>query len=125
MTTEHILTIMVVDDNRSMRTVIKDSLAGLPCTFVECENGEEAVAAYGRTPADWVLMDVMMQPMNGLDALARIRRMDPAAKVIMVTNAVEDSVSNASFRAGALAFVRKESLTDLLPLITRDTGESQ
>ena len=116
---DNILKIMVVDDNQRMRNIIKETLSGIPCTISEYSNGEDAVAAYDESLPDWILMDVVMEPMNGITALTEIRKNHPDAKVIMVTNSVEQEVSDASFKAGATAFVRKESLLMLPGLIMR------
>jgi two-component system chemotaxis response regulator CheY len=113
------VTIMIVDDNKKMRDVIKDSLMDIPCDVIEYSNGKDAVEGYDTVLPDWVLMDVMMEPMSGIAALTEIRKNHPEAKVIMVTNSVEDSVSAASFKAGAFAFVKKESLFQIPDLILK------
>ena len=111
---------MIVDDNKRMREVIKDTLSVIPCSFIECSNGRDAIDSYDRSLPDWVLMDVMMKPMSGITALSEIKKQHPDAKVIMVTNSVEEEVRNASFKVGAAAFVQKESLS-LLPDLIKNT----
>lgn len=110
---------MVVDDNKRMREVIKETLTAIPCSFTEYSNGRDAVNGYENDRPDWVLMDVMMKPMNGITALSEIKKNHPEAKVIMVTNSVEDAYSSASFKAGATAFVRKESLHQIQDVIIK------
>ncbi|MFA6541580.1 MAG: response regulator transcription factor [Bacteroidota bacterium] len=117
MNKDDVIKIMIVDDNERMREVIKDSLSTIPCSIIECSNGKEAVDGYDRLLPDCVLMDVMMKPMSGITALTEIKKYHPEAKVIMVTNSVEDEVSVASFKAGATAFLHKESLSLLSDLI--------
>lgn len=108
---------MIVDDSRRMREIIKETLSPIRCSIIECSNGRDAVDGYNVSLPDWVLMDVMMKPMNGITALLEIRKNHPDAKIIMVTNAVEEEISTASFKAGAAAFVRKESLSQIPDLI--------
>lgn len=110
---------MVVDDNKCMREVIKDSLSAVPCFIIECSTGQDAIDGYDRALPDWVLMDVMMKPMSGITALSEIKKNHPEAKIIMVTNSVEEEVCDASFKAGAMAFVRKESLFQIPDLILK------
>ena len=110
---------MVVDDNERMREVIKDSLSAIPCSIIECSNGQDAIDRYTHSLPDWVVMDVMMKPMNGIAALSEIKKDHPEAKIIMVTNAVHDEISEASFKAGATAFVMKESLFQIPDLILK------
>jgi CheY-like chemotaxis protein len=119
MKADNIIKIMVVDDNKRMREVIIDTLSTIPCSIIECTNGQDAVDGYDRLSPDWVLMDVMMTPMNGITALSEIKKNHPRAKVIMVTNSVEEEISTASFKAGATAFVRKESLFQIPDLILK------
>jgi two-component system, chemotaxis family, chemotaxis protein CheY len=117
MKTDNVLKIMVVDDNKRMRDVIKDTLSAISCSIIECSSGQDAVDGYERSLPDWVLMDVKMKPMNGITALSEIKKNHPEAKIIMVTNCVEEEISSASFKAGATAFVRKESLSLIPDLI--------
>jgi two-component system chemotaxis response regulator CheY len=121
---DRVLKIMVVDDNKHMRAVIKETLSVISCSIIECSNGKEAIDGYENNLPDWVLMDVMMKPMNGITALTEIRKNYPEAKVIMVTNSVEEEVSSASFKAGATAFVRKESLSSIPDLILKKQNNS-
>lgn len=116
---EHVIKIMVVDDNKRMRDVIKDSLSTIPCSFIEYSNGQDAIDGYAGSLPDWVLMDVMMKPMNGIAALSEIKKNHPEAKIIMVTNSTQEEISDASFKAGATAFVMKESLFQIPDLILK------
>ncbi len=111
------LTIMVVDDNKRMREVLMETMAHVPCSFVECASGKEAVDNYPASLPDWVLMDVRMKPMSGIVALTEIRRTHPTAKIIMVSSAEEDEIRTAALKAGAAAFVRKEFLSMIPDLI--------
>ena len=117
MKTGKVIKIMVVDDSTLMREVIKEMLSVIPCSIIEYSNGRDAVDGYESALPDWVLMDVMMKPMNGIAALSAIKKNHPEARVIMVTNSVEEEISAASFKAGATAFVRKESLFQIPELI--------
>ena len=115
------MTIMVVDDNAGMRAVMKDTLSAIPCSIVECSTGAEAVERYNALRPDGVLMDVMMEPMNGIAALLKIKESNPHAKIIVVSGSHEDSVGAASLKAGAFAFVKKESMAIIPELIQQET----
>ena len=114
---------MVVDDSSRMREIIKETLSAIPCSIIECSNGKDAVDGYDVSLPDWVLMDVMMKPMNGIAALSEIKKNHPEAKIIMVTNSVEEEISTASFKAGATAFVQKESLFMIPELILNSQNQ--
>jgi two-component system chemotaxis response regulator CheY len=80
-------TVLIVDDSRSVRTILKNALGTLPggVQIVEAGDGETAVQLYKQHMADLVFMDITMPGLNGLEALAAIKAFDPGAHVIMLT----------------------------------------
>lgn len=114
------MTIMIVDDSRKMREMIKkilyNQLADIEDVF-ECGDGLEAIHAYDMNKPDWVLMDVEMKPMDGLSATAKIMQAHPDAKVVIVTQYNEPEFREAANNAGAYAYVFKENLTDVPKII--------
>ncbi len=117
------MTIMIVDDSRKMREMIKkilyNQLANIE-DVVECGDGLEAIEAYEVNKPDWVLMDVEMKPMDGLSATAKIIDAHPDAKIMIVTQYNEPEFREAANNAGACAYVFKENLTDI-PNIIKDS----
>src|SRR3979490_692421 len=74
---------------------------------VQAENGLEAVKKYAEWHPDAVLMDITMPEMDGLAALKEIRRMDPTARVAMVTAMGQQAIVMEALKAGAKDFVLK------------------
>ena len=109
--------VLIVDDDPRIRELLKQTLAGHADEFFEAADGAQAVALYETCRPDWVLMDLAMKPVNGLEATARIRAGHPQARVVMVSQYDEPEVRAAALRAGALAFVSKEDLAPLLSLL--------
>ena len=70
---------------QQFRALIRTVLAGLADDVTECADGDEAVAAYGAERPDWVLMDLQMARMGGLEATRRLLAADPTARVLIVT----------------------------------------
>ena len=70
------MTVLIVDDSPQFRALIRTVLAGLVDEVNECADGDEAVAAYGAQRPDWVLMDLQMARMGGLEATRRILAAD-------------------------------------------------
>ena len=109
--------LLIVDDNREMRQLMK-SIVSKTCRAVfECEDGDEVLAAFKAHRPDWVLMDVEMKRMDGLKATSDLVRSYPQAKVIIVTKHVDLQTRLAAQAAGARFLVDKEDLLALLPLI--------
>jgi CheY-like chemotaxis protein len=110
-------TLLIVDDNREMRQLMK-SIVSKACDEVfECEDGDEVLGAFTAHRPDWVLMDVEMRRMDGLKATSNLMSSYPEAKVIIVTKHVDTQTRLAASEAGACFLIGKEDLLSLLPLI--------
>ena len=83
-------TILVVDDSRIMRNVVKNyfSEQKIPCQYVEAENGSDALDLLMKQPIDLVLLDWNMPKLSGIDFLKKVRAISKYAKlpIIMVTS---------------------------------------
>lgn len=111
------ITLLIVDDNREMRQLMK-SIVNKACNEVfECEDGDEVLDAFTDHRPDWVLMDVEMKRMDGLKATSDLLRHYPQAKVIIVTKHGDLQTRLAAAKAGARYLIGKEDLLALLPLI--------
>jgi CheY-like chemotaxis protein len=121
-TTSRKMTILLVDDNTGVRRLLRRVIAELEATVVECSDGAFALAAYTDNHPDIVLMDIHMPLLDGLAATRHIRRHDPSAKVVIVTDYGDDQLRTAASEAGACAYVVKQNLTHLAELI-RSVGQ--
>ena len=99
--------ILVVDDAAIMRMRCARLLMENGYEVLEAENGVQAVELYRSNKPDGVLMDITMPEMDGLSALREIRKVDPNARVAMVTAMGQQSIIIASIKAGAKDFVAK------------------
>jgi two-component system chemotaxis response regulator CheY len=100
--------ILVVDDSRFMRTIITNILKSYDMTNIEyASNGLEAIEKYKNDKYTFVTMDITMDKMNGLDALKEIKKIDPDARVIMVSAMGQKSLIMEAIKYGALDFVIK------------------
>jgi len=104
--------ILTVDDH----PVVRQGIAGLlavqtDITLVgEASNGREAIQQFRAHRPDITLMDLQMPEMNGIDALIAIRSEFPAAKVIVLTTYVGDVQILRALKAGAHAYLLKNTL---------------
>jgi len=114
--------IMVVDDETAMREILKIMLKDYK--VIQASNGREAVELYQRERPDLVLMDVMMPIMNGIDATAEIKKMDPNAKIVAIT-AYASSKGEKIVEAGADFILKKPfSRKDVIGLIEKIIGQT-
>jgi len=111
--------ILVIEDNEQMRRMICNVVRDL-AAIEECADGAEAVGAFGRCLPDWVLMDIKMGAVNGIEATRRIKAAFPKARILIVTNYDDNDLREAARLAGACQYVLKENLL-ALRLIIRPT----
>jgi CheY-like chemotaxis protein len=107
------VTILLADDNPKMRQTIAMILSDLSPAFYECGDGDEAIAAYARYRPDWVVMDIRMPRVDGLTACRRIKAVDPAANIVVLTQYVDPETRSAALEVGAVAFFSKEDILAL------------
>lgn len=85
-----IRTVLVVDDSRIMRNIVKNTFTAMsiPCQFLEAGNGREAIARLIEQEVHLVLLDWNMPELSGLDFLKKVRAMDryKSLPIIMVTS---------------------------------------
>jgi two-component system chemotaxis response regulator CheY len=100
--------LLVVDDALFMRKLICGVAAEAGWEVVaEAGNGAEAVTLYEQHRPDLVTMDLVMPVMGGLDALRKIRAIDPDARVVVVTALDQKQILLDSIRDGAIDFIVK------------------
>lgn len=100
--------ILIVDDSRTSRKMLKEVLTEAGYEIAgEAANGEEGVIMYSQLKPDAVTMDITMPSMNGLEALACIKKKDENAKVIMVTAAGQKDKMVRAIKEGADDFIAK------------------
>lgn len=109
--------VLVVEDHAAMRALVRDLIAPESSEIVECHDGDEALACYDALHPDWVLMDISLPGTDGIAATRRIRAAHPEARIAIVTDHGDEGHRRAAAEAGALAFVRKDSLLGLPALL--------
>lgn len=111
------MNILIVEDNPLMRAIIRETVSELADVITECEDGDEAFAAYQTNLPNWVLMDLQMQRVDGFTASREIRARYPDAHICIVTDYGDARTRKQAAEAGAVAFVLKENLAELKLLV--------
>ena len=105
--------ILVCDDAAFMRMMIKDILTKNGYNVAgEAENGARAVEKYNELKPDLVLMDITMPEMDGIQALKKIKEIDPGAQVIMCSAMGQQAMVIESIQSGAKDFIVKPFQAD-------------
>ena len=100
--------ILIVDDSRISRKVLRNVLEGQGHTIVgEAGNGNEALEQYDKLHPDLVTLDITMPGMDGIEALGHIKEKDPEAKVLMITAAGQKEKMLEAIRLGCVDYILK------------------
>ena len=105
--------ILICDDAAFMRMMIKDILTKNGYNVAgEAEKGLKAVEKYSETKQELVMMDMTMAEMDGIQALKKIKELDPGAMVIMCSAMGQQTMVIESIQAGAKDFIVKPFQAD-------------
>lgn len=99
--------ILVVDDSSLARRRARGILEAGGYEVIEAEDGMVALERYFIEKPDLVMLDLVMKGMYGLDVLARLREIDPVARVVVVSADVQTSSHQMAAEAGAAGFLIK------------------
>jgi two-component system chemotaxis response regulator CheY len=99
--------ILVVDDSSLARRSTRKILESAGHEVVEAEDGLSGLERYYLARPSLVVLDVTMKDMDGIEVLRRLRDLDDAAKVIIVTADVQSSTRELAAAGGACGFVIK------------------
>ncbi|MBI4396095.1 MAG: response regulator [Elusimicrobia bacterium] len=100
--------ILIVDDSRLTRTIIRNSLSAAGYVVVgEARNGREAVDMYRELKPDLVTMDLTMPDSYGMESTKDILNQNPDAKILVVTALNQKLLQQDAKRIGARAMIAK------------------
>ena len=112
--------LLLVDDSALARRSMRAILEADEFEVVDAEDGLTALEKYFIEKPDIVMLDLVMKGMYGLDVLAKLRELDPMARVIVVSADVQRSSQQMAEEAGARGFITKPvGREDLLAVIRR------
>ena len=98
--------VMVVDDESSMRKVLKEALEREGYVVIEADGGKEALVLMQEIQPDLVILDIKMPEMDGFQVLEHIRRISEIP-VIMLSGLGEVTTIHDALSAGADDFLKK------------------
>jgi len=113
-------TILVVDDDKSIRDSLKMVLEFESYEVLFAENGQEALRQLAATPIDLILLDVKMAGMDGLEVLQRVREKRAELPVIMISGHGTIETAVEATKLGAFDFLPKPLDRDKLLVTVRN-----
>jgi DNA-binding NtrC family response regulator len=109
-------TILITDDERSIRNALKEILEFEDYATLEAENGEEALKIVEKENVDLVMLDIKMKGMDGIEVLEKLKESKPEVPVIMISGHGTIKIAVEATKNGAFDFLEKPP--DLNRLLT-------
>ncbi|MCD6427127.1 MAG: sigma-54-dependent Fis family transcriptional regulator [Caldisericaceae bacterium] len=100
-------TILVVDDEKNVRDLLKEILEEEDYTVLEADNGKKAVEEVTEKYPDCILLDVRMPVMDGMEAFLKIREVAPDLPVIFLTAYGSSDIAIKAMKKGAYDYLTK------------------
>ncbi len=124
----HECTILLVDDSKLNRHLIKEYLAGQPIRFIEASNGKKAIREAKEHTPHLIIMDLVMPGMDGIQATTEIKKDEELKKIpiIMVTASIAREQELRAQKAGVEVCLKKPlSRTDFIAYLKRYLSYSE
>ena len=121
--------LLIVEDDREMRSLLRDDLCSLGVSIREAEDGDAALQTVLDSPPDVIVTDLRM-PAGGLDYLARLRAFAPSTPIVVMTSFGDTKTKAEVMATGISAYFDKPlrlaqlraKITELLaPSIDKDS----
>ena len=101
--------VLLVDDNRIIRTCTKQLLIrkGLVSVIGECSDGQEVIPFLNNNKVDVILMDIKMKFTGGIEATRKVKEQYPEVKVIAFSSYNDSLFKSQMVSAGAVGYILK------------------
>ncbi len=99
--------ILIVDDSSLARRTLRGYLEEMGHTIEEAPDGARAIEACFLRPPDVVILDMVMHGMYGTEVLAKIREINPTARVVVATADIQTSTADQVKAGGAAGILNK------------------
>ncbi len=116
--------LLIVEDDREMRSLLRDDLCDLGLAIREAEDGHEALQMVLDHPPDLIVTDLRM-PAGGFDYLARLRTFAPTVPIVLMTSFGDPKTKADALAMGVAAYFDKPlRMAELRGAIMRLLGPS-
>jgi DNA-binding NtrC family response regulator len=117
--------ILVVDDEETIRELLRDALEAKGFKVIAVPTGNEALEEAKKTPYTCVFLDIIMPGLNGLETFLALKKIDPKINVVLMTAYSVEELVKEALEKGAITCLYKpfklKEIFDLLEKIIEDT----
>jgi excisionase family DNA binding protein len=118
-------TVLVVDDDETVREMLSISLSAADYEVVTAADGSAALAALHRMPCDLLMADLKMPGMDGLTLIREARKHSPALPVVIVTGLPSEASAIEAIDIGVSGYLTKPfAVSKLLDVVARALASS-
>ena len=100
-------TILIVDDDRPIRSTLKEILEFEKFKVEDAEDGQMAISKVEKNDYDLILCDIKMPKMDGIEVLQKIRELKPHIPVVMISGHGDIETAVGAIKLGAFDFIAK------------------
>jgi len=111
--------VLLVEQNSAVRGFLRQLVASPGTWIQECIDSSAATVAYAASRPDLVIMDIGRQELDGIAVCRQIKRMDPAARVVLVSDYDDAAMRESARHAGACGYVLKDNLLEVTGLLNK------
>ncbi|OHD18037.1 MAG: hypothetical protein A2086_15895 [Spirochaetes bacterium GWD1_27_9] len=120
--------VMIIEDSKTVRLMLKQILLSEKFNLIiEAENGIDAIQKLQNAPEkpDIIFSDVDMPGMNGIEAVAEIKKIDPKIKIVMATSHKDEDTVKKLLNLGISGYIvkpfdRQQVLEKIAKIVGRD-----
>ena len=99
--------ILIVDDEEEILIFMSKFLKRLNIDCVVCNSGEQAIEVYKQQKFDFVLLDIHLGGISGVEVLKILKKFDSNLKVIIITGSISGDNKDMVMKLGALDYLQK------------------
>jgi DNA-binding response OmpR family regulator len=122
-------TLLLIEDNDSLRSVLRRGLLRYGYVVEEARNGLEGMEIFWRTQIDLVITDLHMDKKEGIETIASIRDVSESIPIIAISGGAEMSLEDAVLMGANMRFIKPFSIDDLVAavvlLLSEGDGEPE
>lgn len=116
--------ILIIDDDKGMLETLKPIFTNMNYIVISVNDGYKAIESVKEIKFDFILLDIIMPKINGIETLKKIKKIDSSIKVIMMTGYTDKKLVKKAMKEGALkVFYKPINIEELINIVNKHKKE--